>query len=160
MRMCILAGFNLYNEPWVDGYLENPDFIEYTDYYVKKATSQDLNSNPVSSEENSDSEAAQLSRKSDQELNDLLNQDEYYFERFHKKSQKNLDKKNSADLAMNIYKLIKYHYTNPMSLKDLSRIAIRTHLLSIDYKMKFKIENGLPLPNRLKNYLLFKEFLN
>ena len=88
MRMCILAGFNLYNEPWVDGYLENPDFIEYTDYYVKKATSQDLNSNPVSSEENSDSEAAQLSRKSDQELNDLLNQDEYYFERFHKKSIK------------------------------------------------------------------------
>ena len=78
MQLCILAGFNLYNEPWIEAYIVNPDFIEYTDYYVKRATSQEISSG----DENSESEAAQLIRKSDQEINDLLNLDEYYNERF------------------------------------------------------------------------------
>jgi len=157
MQMCILAGFNLYNEPWIDAYIVNPDFIEYTDYYVKRATSQEVNSG---GEESSDSEGTHLITKSDQEINDLLNLDEYYNERFRFNNQhKKIDKTKTNDLAKKIYNLVKYAYTNPLSLKELSRIQLRKSLLDVDYKMKFKIEHDLPLPKSLKDYLMFKEFI-
>lgn len=155
MQMCILNGFKLYNEPWIESYILNPDFIEYTDYYVKRATSQEMSS----SDENSDAEAIQLIAKSDQEINDLINLDEYYNERFHfNNAHKKIDKTKKADLAKKIYNLVKCAYTNPLSLKELSRIQLRQSLLDVDYKMKFKIENDLPLPKSLKEYLMFKEF--
>ena len=155
MQLCILAGFNLKNEPWVDAYIVNPDFIEYTDYYIKRATSQEINNG----EDNSDSEAVYLIQKTDQEISDMLNLDEYYFERYHFNSQdKKMDKNKTADLAKKIYNLVKYHYTNPLSLKELARIHVRKSLLDVNYKMKFKIENDLPLPKCMKDYLLFKEF--
>lgn len=158
MTMCVMAGFSLYDEQWISEYLENPDFIEYTDYYVKRATSH-VNSER-SSESNSDSEAANdLMRKNDQEINDLLNLDEYYFERFHlNNSKKNLDKKRQAEVAKKIYYFIQYYYTNPLSLKELARIQIRNNLLKVDFKMKIKVENDLPLPKRLKSYILLEEF--
>ena len=156
MQLCILAGFNLKNEPWVDAYIVNPDFIEYTDYYIKRATSQDMSED---NNNNSDSEVAQLIQKSDQEISDMLNLDEYYFERYHSNSQhKKMNKTKSADLAKKIYNLVKYHYTNPLSLKELARIQVRKSLLEVDHKMKFKVENDLPLPKCMKDYLLFKEF--
>lgn len=155
MQMCILAGFKLHNEPWIESYIVNPDFIEYTDYYVKRATSQELSS----SDENSDSEAIQLITKSDQEITDLLDLDEYYNERFHFNNQhRKIDKTKKADLAKKIYNLVRYAYSNPLSLKELSRIQLRKSLIDVDYKMKFKIENDLPLPKSLKDYLMFKEF--
>lgn len=57
----------------------------------------------------------------------------------------------------NIYSLIKYHFRNPLSLRDLARIKIRNFLLKIDSKIKFRIER-LWLPQQLKKYLLFEEF--
>ena len=158
MNMCIMSGFKLKDETWVNEYLENPDFIEYTDYYVKRASSNQT-SDSESSQNTSDSETNNLMRKTDQEINDLLNLDEYYFERFHlNNSKKNLDKKKQAEVAKNIYTFIKYHNTNPLTLKELARIQIRTNLLKQDFKMKFKIENNLSLPKSLKKYLLLEEF--
>ena len=157
-----MAGFRLYDEPWIGEYIENPDFIEYTDYYVKRATRTNSDLATDSSDEastNSDSEITELMTKSNQEISDLLDLDEYFFERFHLSNQKKRsDKKRNAELARKIYTLVKYHYTNPMSLKELSRIKIRQHLLKQDYKMKFKVQNDLPLPKRLKEYLLLEEF--
>jgi hypothetical protein len=172
MQLCVKSGFDMYNENWISEYLENPDFIEYTDYYVKKATSSTASdaesldesspspraassSSSVSIDEN---EANLIMLKSDQELNELLNMDEYFFERFHsKKFRLKSDNKSNTDIARRIYTFIRHSYTNPLSLKEISRIKIRKHLLTIDYKMKFKIQS-LPLPNRLKDYLLMKEF--
>ncbi len=172
-----MAGFSLYSEPWISGYLDNPDFIEYTDYYVKKATTNprviDMNDENVNTE-NSDqnayadvstarNEAAQrVALRSDEEINNMLNLDEYYFERFHLSNAKKRDveseRKKNTELAKKIYTFIKHTYTNPLSLKEIARIKIRNHLLSLDHKMKIKIENDLVLPNRLKDYLLMKEF--
>lgn len=182
MEMCIMAGFNMYNEPWINTYLENPDFIEYTDYYVKKAThnkraievntsssdseSSDESSNSTSSiSTNNNGQLNELMNKTDEEINDLLNMDEYYFERFHltKSSRRgnatvNDQKRRNAELAKSIYNLIRYHYTNPLSLKELARIQVRKSLLDVDFRMKCNVEERLPLPKRLKDYLLLKEF--
>lgn len=187
MEMCIMAGFNMFNEPWINTYLENPDFIEYTDYYVKKAThnkraievntSSSDSSNEESSDEsnstssssananNNNGELNELMNKTDEEINDLLNMDEYYFERFHltKSSRRgnatvNDQKRRNAELAKSIYNLIRYHYTNPLSLKELARIQVRKSLLDVDFRMKCNVEERLPLPKRLKDYLLLKEF--
>jgi hypothetical protein len=168
MQLCVKSGFDMYNENWISEYLENPDFIEYTDYYVKKSRS------PTASDDESslspeatsspslasidESEANLIMLKTDQELNELLNMDEYFFERFHSKKFKlKSDNKANTDVARRIYSFIRHSYTNPLSLKEISRIKIRRHLLTIDYKMKFKIQL-LPLPNRLKDYLLMNEF--
>lgn len=158
MQMCVMAGFKLHQESWIGSYLDNPDFIEYTDYYVKKASSYTNETSENSSGSSSDVEANFMT-KTDTEINDLLNLDEYYFERFHSRNKKlKDDKKNAAELARKIFSYIKHYYTNPLSLKEIARIQIRKNLLEVDYKMKFKIENDLPLPNRLKDYLLMKEF--
>ena len=156
-----MAGFNLHKmEPWIKEYLENPDFIDYTDYYVKRATSVNNAISEVPGDsQNETADQNELLNKTDQEINEMLYLDEYFFERFHSSSNRRRnDHKKSADVAKRIHAFIKYSYTNPLSLKELSRISIRKSLLSIDYKMKFKIEHDLPLPNRLKNYLQFKEF--
>lgn len=187
MTMCILAGFNMYNEPWINTYLDNPDFIEYTDYYVKMATTRQGASSPTTSSDNEeDSDAVSegdddnsavvaqlLMSKTDQELADLLNMDEYYFERFHITRNRGRglssypsaavtaadSKRKNAELARRIYTSIKYFYTNPLSLKELARIQIRKSLLAVDYRMKYRIEEDLHLPKRLKDYLLLKEFI-
>ena len=106
---------------------------------------------------NSENEANELvPRKTDEEIANLLNLDEYFFERFHYK--KKLNKEKCTHVAMKIYQFIKYYCSNPLSLKELARIQERKDLLNTDYKMKCKIENDLNLPTRLKDYLLFKEF--
>lgn len=186
MSMCVMAGFNLYNEPWINTYLDNPDFIEYTDYYVKlvanrrvihdtdePSPSSSSSSSPPSRDElnsssdSSNGELTALMNKTDQEINDLLNMDEYYFERFHlTKSRRRTGtvaavestKKRNAERAKNIYTFIRHFYTNPLSLKELARIQIRKSLLAVDFRMKHKIEEELRLPRRLKDYLLLKEF--
>jgi hypothetical protein len=175
MEMCVMAGFSLYSEPWINGYLENPDFIEYTDYYVKKATTNPraidmndenadaVNSDDVDMQAPRDENAQQRTGlRSDEEINKMLNLDEYYFERFHLSNAKKRDveseRKKSTELAKKIYTFIQNAYTNPLSLKEIARIKVRNHLLSLDHKMKTKIENDLVLPNRLKDYLLMKEF--
>ena len=159
MQLCIMAGFDLYDEPWIGEYIENPDFIEYTDYYVKRATRANPDLASENSSDNSDTEITELIIKSNQEISDLLDLDEYFFERFHVKSQKRRsDQKRNAEVARKIYALVKYYYTNPKSLKELSRIKIRQQLLKQDYKMKFKVEKDLPLPKSLKEYLLLREF--
>lgn len=185
MNMCVMAGFNLKREPWIKTYLANPDFIEYTDYYVKIATykvnerienSEDddaefsslessLSSSSTKNTNSNSPDLAELMEKTDQEINDLLNLDEYYFERFHLNKNKSSKKcsaldsrRRNTEVAKNIYKFIEYFYTNPLSLKELARIQIRKSLLAVDYKMKYKIEDELCLPKRLKDYLLLKEF--
>lgn len=187
-----MAGFRLRNEPWISTYLDNPDFINYTDYYVRKATtnrnrvnanesyadesflsSSDSSSSSASSSDESSSggELAALMNKTDQEISDLLNMDEYYFERFHlsKTSRQNRASKSNyysndttakrnAEVARKIYSFIKHYYTNPLSLKELARIQVRKNLLDVDYRMKYKIEEDLKLPRRIKEYLLLNEF--
>jgi hypothetical protein len=88
--------------------------------------------------------------------------DEYFLERYHSKNQKQKeDKIKSIELTKRIYKLIRYNYSNPLSLQELARIKIRNNMLSIDYNIKAKIEkNILDLPTRLREYLLLNEFLN
>jgi hypothetical protein len=154
-----MAGFNLKEESWINNYIENPDFIEYTDFYVRKATSP---TSPSSSDDDSisnNSEVTELQTKTDQEIADILNLDEYFFERFHLKNRnKKLNKEKCTDVAKKIYQFIKYYNSNPLSLKELARIQVRKQMLEIDYKMKNKVEKGLEIPARLKDYLLFKEF--
>ena len=65
-------------------------------------------------------------------------------------------KQNESPLSQqSAYDLLKHYYTNPLSLKELCRIHIRNKLLEIDFKLKDKIQTQLPLPIRIKNYLLF-----
>lgn len=156
MSMCIMAGFKLNDEPWISEYLQNPDFIQYTDYYVKRA----MSSSSSDSESGNDSlSEGELARKTDQELNELLNLDEYYFERFHRKSaHKNNNQKKQAELAKNIFRLINYHYTNPLSLKEICRIAIRDQMLNKNFRLKYSVENELFLPKILKSFILMEEF--
>jgi hypothetical protein len=158
MKLCVMSGFNLKEEGWISSYIENPDFIEYTDFYVKKTITPDRNSNDNAHQSNEESEIIDLMTKTDQEIAELLNMDEYFFERFHSNNKKKINREKCTDVAMNIYKLIKYYSTNPLSLQELARIQVRKSLLKVDFKMKYKIENDLPLPSRLKDYLLFKEF--
>lgn len=104
-----------------------------------------------------------LMRKTDEEIDEFLRFDEFYFEKYNmkkakKKQTKNMTLNNELNLAKNIYCLIKHHFTNPLSLKELSRIQIRKTMCKIDYKIKEKIESHLILPKRLKRFLLFDEF--
>jgi len=150
MHLCILAGFSLYKmEPWIKEYLKNPDFIDYTDYYVKRATNNSLSNDLVSDE---------LRNKTDQEISELIYLDEYFSERFHSRRRENRDAVRSSEVAKTIYAFIKQAYTNPLSLKELCRIRVRDSMVRQDFKMKFRIENELHIPQRLKEYLLFKEF--
>jgi hypothetical protein len=114
-----------------------------------------------SSQESMD-QANQLNSKSDQELNDMLDKDQYFFERFQikmKKRRSQVEHVNSQQLLLrNIHSVIKYYYRNPLSLKEIARIKIRQHLLKIDFKLKFKIVNQINLPKCLKNYLLLTEY--
>ena len=42
MRLCIMAGLKLSEEPWIRGYLNNPNFIDYTDYFVRRRADNTL----------------------------------------------------------------------------------------------------------------------
>ena len=159
MQLCVMAGFNLKEESWINNYIENPDFIEYTDFYVRKATSPEKNSSSDDDNSSNNSDVTELQTKTDQEIAEILNLDEYFFERFHLKDRnKKLNKEKCTDIAKKIYQFIKYYNSNPLSLKELSRIQVRKQMLDINYKMKYNIEKGLEIPARLKDYLLFKEF--
>jgi hypothetical protein len=102
--------------------------------------------------------------KTDAEIAEILMFDEFYFEKYNARSKKekvkNVALNNELNLAKNMYCLMKYHYTNPLSLQQLSRITIRKSLCKIDYRIKDKIENILVYPKRLKRFLLFEEFIN
>jgi len=132
-------------EPWVKEYLKNPDFIDYTDYYVKRATDNSLSNELVS---------AELRSKTDQEISELIYLDEYFSERFHSRRRGD----SGSEVAKTIYAFIKRAYTNPLSLKELCRIGVRAGMVREDFKMKFRIEKELHIPRRLKEYLMFKEF--
>ena len=101
-------------------------------------------------------------RKTDNEIAEILMFDEFYFEKYDAKTKKekvkNVALNNELNLAKNIYCLMKYHYSNPLSLQELVRIQIRKSMCKIDYKIKEKIENQLVYPKRLKRFLLFDEF--
>lgn len=157
MKLCVLAGFKLHTtEPWIKEYLANPDFIDYTDYYVKRATS----SRGSNSSHLDEASSELIKNRTDQELNEILYLDEYFYERFHSSNykRKSSDYKRNSELSKSIYQYMKEVYTNPLSLKELSRITVRNKMLRNDFKMKFKVENELIIPRRLKDYLLFKEF--
>jgi len=114
MNLCVLAGFNLYkNEPWIKEYLKNPDFIDYTDYYVKRATDNSLANDLVNSE---------LRNKTDQEISELIYLDEYLSDRFYASAKKKETKESmrSSEVSKAIYTFIKRAYTNPLSLKEVT----------------------------------------
>ena len=167
MQMCIMAGFNLYkNEPWIKSFLNNPNLAGTPNYFINRRSNSQI-SELVNSENDdfnnrnsdSDSEKYTIMIKTDKEIAEMLSLDEYFLERYHSKNQKlKEDKQKSLELTKRIYTLIRHHYTNPLSLQELARIQIRKSLLSIDNKIKTKIENGLDVPKRLKGYLLFEEF--
>lgn len=163
MIMLIMAGFNLHNESWISHYLENPDFTEYTDFHIKKATGRNSTRQTGQNDQENIEQTNQLNSKSDQELNDILDKDQYFFERFQIKMKKgrhsNIESVNSHQLLLrNIHSVIKYYYRNPLSLKEIARIKIRQHLLKLDYKLKFKIDSQVNLPKCLKSYLLLSEY--
>ncbi len=103
-----------------------------------------------------------IMRKTDEEIAELLSVDEFFLEKYHSKTRKQktkqISKKKDIEQSVSIYNLIRHHYTNPLSLQEIARIQIRKTMLKIDYKIKNKIENKLHLPNRIKNFLLYKEF--
>lgn len=166
MKMCILAGFNLYqNEPWILSYLNNPSLAGTPNYFVsRRSTSQSLNEpnseNNTTNNSNSDDSRYTIRAKTDQEIAEMLNLDEYLFERFH--SRTNLkhkeDKLKNIELTKKIYALIRHHYTNPLSLKELARIQIRNSLVSVNFNMRNTIYNKFDIPTQLKDYLMFTEF--
>jgi ankyrin repeat protein len=165
MEMCVMAGFSLYDESWIEMFIDNPEFIAYTDYYIRKASSTDStdeNNNHLNEEQQQENRELVDQDQNAMRLGDMLDMDQYFFERFHlnssaKKRNQLIEEKQRRELAKRIYNFVSYNYKNPLSLKQLSRIAIRNHMLSIDYKMSQKIMQ-LSLPRCLKDYLLMKEF--
>lgn len=160
--MCILNGFNLYkNEPWILSYLNNPSLAGTPSYFVNRRSNSHLNE--LNSDVNSNSDNSNrltIRAKSDHEIAEMLNLDEYLFERFHSKSNLKLkeDKEKNILVSKKIYALIRHYYTNPLSLKQLARIQIRKSLVGVDFKMKYKINKHLDIPAHLKDYLMFTEF--
>ena len=155
MKLCILAGFKLNRtEQWIKEYVANPDFIDYADYYVKRAT------NSRGQQQEDENSELSIQSRTGQELNEILYLDEYFYERFNSSNykRKSSDYKRNSEMSKSIYEYIKEVYTNPLSLKELSRITVRNQMLKKDFKMKFSVENELIIPKRLKDYLLFKEF--
>jgi hypothetical protein len=153
MQMCIMAGYKLRkNETWINLYLQNPNLASTPNYF--RISNDSLN--------NSETNNYSIILKTDKEIAELVSMDEYFLERYHSKNQKQKeDKIKSIELTKRIYKLIRYNYSNPLSLQELARIKIRNNMLSIDYNIKAKIEkNILDLPTRLREYLLLNEFLN
>jgi len=163
--MLIMAGFNLHNESWISHYLNNPDFTEYNDFHIKKAIERNSTFQTIhNDQENANTEQENLiNTKTDQELNDILDKDEYFFERYHVKSKirrnSNIESVNSYQLILrNIHSVIKYYYRNPLSLKEIARIKIRHEMLKSGYKLKLRINSQVNLPKCLKSYLLLSEY--
>ena len=129
----------MYKDVWIGDYIENPDFIDFPEYFLNN---QENSNNPTNGDNNA--------------ISSFLDEEEYFNRRL--RSRTPLVPVN-RELIRKIYSLLKYSFTNPLSLQELSRIAIRKHLLSLDYKIKTRIES-LFYPNRLKNYLLFNEFID
>lgn len=143
MEMLIMAGYNMYNDTWIGDYIETPDIIEYSNYYLNHSENKN-----------------EISNRTEDEISAFLDEEEYFNRRYNNKkfgNQSNFVDTDINEMKNKIYDLLKYHYTNPLSLKQLARIHLRKYLLNIDYKIKVKINNVL-LPTRLKDYLLFKEF--
>lgn len=118
---------------WISDYIENPDFIEFPDYYLN--SQENSNNNTIST---------------------FLDEEEYFSRRL--KSRTPLTFINH-ELRKKIYNFIKYSFTNPLTLQELARISIRKHLLTLDYRIKDRV-TALYYPNRLKKYILFNEFIN
>lgn len=172
MELCIMSGFKLNKMvPWIEEYLEYPDIEDekshgtkyhLTNLFRNRATEIDVDEENNNELDDEFEELDSLMRKTDDEIAELLMIDEFFLEKYHSKQrklkQKENTKKKELELAKNIYLLTKHYFTNPLSLQELARIQIRKTMLKIDFKIKDKIETKLPLPPRLKNYLLFKEF--
>ncbi len=125
-----MAGYDLKADSWIAEYVDNPEFAQYADLRVGD--------------------------KSEQEISAYLDEEEYFYRRFNKTASRTIQM--SKQLKIEIYDMLKYYTTNPLSLKECSRIAIRKKLLNVDFNIKRKIESCLPLPNSLKGYLLLREF--
>ena len=170
MELCILSGFSLNKMiPWVEEYLEYPNIEEernshnyrLINMYRNNHMENDSDTEVVESGEDDLDDINSLMRKSDEEIAEMLAIDEFFLEKLHHKQQKQKlkvnSKKKEIELARNIYSMIKHYYMNPLSLQELARIQIRKSLIKVDYTIKNKIENKMYLPNRIKNYLLFKD---
>ena len=171
MRLCIMAGFSLNeNEPWIRAYLSNPNFTDYTEYFVRRREDSSivLDSDGNESEDDMDSAEKTFSEELNQIDKEWSVNNEFRNLRFldtQTNARRNPWRPNLSNKTINIeknakkiYSLLKYHYRNPLSLQQLARIQVRNSLLKTDYKIKFKIEKDLNLPKRLQNYLMFKEF--
>lgn len=166
MRLCIMAGFNLNeNEPWIRAYLSNPNFTDYTEYFVRRREDSSIvldsdgnESDDFIDTDTSYNETVQIEKDYTESLRNIRFLDTNMRRGNVWKQNLNGEIRNTEKNAKKIYSLLKYHYKNPLSLLELARIKIRNELLKVDYKMKLKIERELILPKRLKDYLLFKEF--
>jgi hypothetical protein len=171
MRLCIMAGLKLSEEPWIRGYLNNPNFIDYTDYFVRRRADNTLildSDGQESDDESSDTNSSSCDLMSQVERDQIEYRNLKFLETHTNARRNNAwrhtlngDDNERVDTEKNakkIYALIKFHYTNPLSLQELARIQVRNAILKIDFKIKIKIENKLTLPKRLKEYLMLKEF--
>lgn len=168
MELCLLSGFSMNKMvPWIEEYLEYPNIENEqnsNNYRLVNLFRNNRNEDPEEENEPDDlEEINSLMRMTDEEISEMLAIDEFFLEKLHSKQRKIKQKENSKkkefELARNIYMMVKHFYTHPLSLQELARIQIRRSLIKVDYKVKEKIEHKLPLPNRLKNYLLFKDII-
>jgi hypothetical protein len=131
--MCILAGYNLNADSWIEDYIVNPDFVQRVDFLNDQTD------------------------KSEQEISAFLDEQEYFYRRLNKTTNSKTSEMNKK-LKIEIYDLLKYYKTHALTLKELTRIAIRKSLLHANTNIKEKIQHALHLPKRLKDYLLLEEF--
>jgi hypothetical protein len=129
-----MAGFDLYADSWITEYVNSPDFAQYVDYFDDRI----------------------VTNKSEQEISAHLDEEEYFYRRSNKTASRTSAM--NKQLKLEIFDLLKYYTAHPLTLKQLSRIAIRNALFADNSNIKRKIENSRLLPNRLKDYLLLKEF--
>jgi hypothetical protein len=134
MEILITAGFNMYNDKWIGDYLENPDFVEFPDYFNNNQENENNNN----------------------EISAFLDEEEYFNRRFRTRTHTH-NLQINHELRKKIYNTLKYSYTNPLSLQEMSRVTIRKQLLKFDYKIKNRVSK-LFYPKKLKDYLLFIEF--
>lgn len=154
-----MAGANLNKlNPWIDNYIKNPKQNENNEntsnnYYVIRRANNPVARVMDTGYETTDNEDRYVILKKSSNL-EHMRLDEYYLDET--TSEESIT--NSLKNSKNIHSLIKHYYTNPLNLQELSRIQIRNILLKFDSKIKHKIQTRLPLPNKLKDFLLFKEF--
>ncbi len=146
MQLCLMAGFNIFKEDWINEYLLN----------FNAETIKNHKDKEIRSENNYLIRFDDIDQNTPEILNiQYVNGHTYVVKNpyYGSDDDNETKEKNKFKLQLDIHKLISYHYKNPLNLKELARIKIRD---SIKSNLKYNIQNNLDLPNILKDYLIFQ----